>query len=305
MADLMDPETTDRPERHRRRWSVLAIAVVALVASACQIQTIAPPGEGPTRYRDEVFPTVTTTSDVVYGNAPDQAGVAVELKLDVYRPAGDTVTARPAIIWVHGGGFRSGSKTSPEIVDEATTFAKKGYVTFSISYRLSPNGCFPIAAECLEAITDAREDAQAAVRFLRANAATYGVDTDRIGIAGTSAGAITALNVAYGPETVGNSGNPGYSSEVRAAVSLSGARILTTPNAGEAPALLFHGTADTIVPYSGATGTVSAAQAAGLEVYLTTWEGAGHVPYVTYRDQIIDETTNFFWWKLDGGNAAR
>ena len=300
------------PSRHRarralrRRWSLVA-ALVALVvlAGACDLQLLTPEGPGPMRYRDEVFGAVTTTSGITYGSAVSQTGVTQSLALDLYRPTGDTLTERPAIIWVHGGSFKFGSRTSPEIVDEATTFAKKGYVTVSISYRLSTNGCTnPATAECLEAIADAREDAQAAVRWLRANEATYGIDTTRIAIGGSSAGAITALNVGYGPETPGSSGNPGYPSDVRAAVSLSGARVLTTPNPGEAAALLFHGTADPLVPYSAATNTVAAAEAAGLPVFLTTWEGGGHVPYATHRTEILDQTTNFLFWTLDLANAA-
>ena len=124
-------------------------------------------------------------------------------------------------------------------------------------------------------------------------------------IVGTSAGAITALNVGYGPEDVGNSGNPGFASTVRASVSLSGARILTTPNPGEAAALLFHGTADSLVPYQWALDTVAEAEAADLQAYLTTFEGAGHVPYTQNRTTILDQTTNFLYWTLDLTNAAR
>jgi acetyl esterase/lipase len=282
----------------RARWAAVALLLV-LVAAACDFKDLAPEGAGPMRYRDQVFSAVTTVSGTAYGQATTQQGVSQTLVLDSYTPVGDTVTGRPAIIFVHGGSFAFGTRTSPEIVDEATTFAKKGYVTFSIEYRLSTNGCLTLNAECTEAIVDAREDAQAAVRFLRANVGTYGIDPDRIAIAGTSAGAITAMNVAYGPETPGSSGNPGYSSAVRAAVSLSGGRIGTTPNAGEAAALLFHGTADPIVPYALATNTVTAATNAGLHAELTTWDGAGHVPYAANRTQILDETTNFLFWMLD------
>jgi acetyl esterase/lipase len=288
-----------------RRLLIAVVGVLALVAAGCDLQKVVPPGDAPLRYRDVAFATVTTTSDVTYGSAVNQQGQTVTLKLDVYRPTGDAVTNRPAIVWVHGGSFRSGSKTSPEIVDEATTFAKKGFVNVSIDYRLSPNGCTVVAAECLTAIVDAKHDAQAAVRFLRAHAGEYGVDEGRIAIGGTSAGAITALNVGYGPEDVGTSGNPGFASTVRAAVSLSGARILTTPNPGEAAALLFHGTADTLVPYQWALDTVAEAEAAGLQVYLTTFEGAGHVPYTQNRTTILDQTTNFLYWILDLTHAAR
>ncbi|HEY3140234.1 MAG TPA: carboxylesterase family protein, partial [Acidimicrobiales bacterium] len=225
------------------------------------------------------------------------------LRLDMYRPTGDTVVGRPAIVWVHGGGFSGGSKTSPEIVDEANVFAKKGYVNVSINYRLWSGGCFPPTPQCLTAIVDAKHDAQAAVRFLRANATLYGVDPNRIAVAGTSAGAITAMNVGFGPEDVGDSGNPGFPSTVRAGVSLSGAAVLTEPNAGEAAALLFHGTADPLVDYQAAVNTRDNAVAVGLQAFLTTWEGEGHVPYTNHRTQILDQTRNFLYWTLDLGNA--
>jgi carboxylesterase type B len=288
-----------------RRLLFALLGVLALVAAGCDLQKVVPPGDAPLRYRDAVFSAVTARSNVKYGSAVNQQGQTVTLRLDVYRPTGDTVTDRPAIVWVHGGSFAFGSKTSSEIVDEATTFAKKGFVNVSINYRLSPDGCTTVTVECLTAIVDAKHDAQAAVRFLRANADAYGVDVSRIAIAGTSAGAITALNVGYGPEDVGNSGNPGFASTVRAAVSLSGARILTTPNPGEAAALLFHGTADTLVPYQSALDTVAAAEAADLQVNLTTFEGAGHVPYWQNRTTILDQTTNFLYWTLDLTHAAR
>jgi acetyl esterase/lipase len=245
-----------------------------------------------------VFANVTRTNAITFGSAVDQTGATVTLQLDKYEPTGDTATARPAIVWVHGGGFSGLSRTSAEIVDEATVFARRGYVNVSIDYRLWSGGCFPPTNQCLTAITQAKEDAQAAVRWLRANAASLKVDPNRIAIGGTSAGAITALNVAYGPESVGNSGNPGFSSKVQAAVSLSGAAVLTTPNRGEAPALLFHGDTDPLVSYTAATNTVSAAESAGLIVHLTTWPGEGHAPYVQHRQQILDETGNFLYWTL-------
>lgn len=287
-----------------RKCAGVALAVLALLVAGCDLRTATPQGPGPLRYRDEIFSTVTKTADITYGSAPNQAGQTVTLKLDVYRPDGDAVTTRPTVIFVHGGSFRSGNKTSAEIVDEATVAAKKGFVAASISYRLSPNGCTSVTAECVTAIRDAKHDAQAAVRFLRANAATYGLDTSRIAMAGTSAGAITALEVAYGSDDVGTSGNPGFPSTVRAAVSLSGAKVLTTADPGEPAALLFHGTSDAVVPYQWATNTVTAARDAGLTIEITAWTGDGHVPYVAHRDQILTETANFLWWTMNLKAAA-
>lgn len=258
-----------------------------------------PPGAAPLRYRDLVFPAATVTSNVTYGSAVNNSGQTVTLLMDLYQPTGDPVTLRPAIIWIHGGSFSSGSKTSAELVDQATTFARKGYFNASISYRLEPGGCSAGApsATCIIAIQEALADAQTAVRFLRANAATYGIDVSRIGIAGTSAGAITALNVGFA-----TSEDP--TAAVAAAVSLSGARLLTNVSPGDAPSLLFHGTADFVVPYQWAVDTYNLAIAAGLDSFLTTWTGAGHVPYVAHRTEIIDQTTNFLWWEMDLANAA-
>ena len=229
------------------------------------LNVLPPPGDAPLRYRDDVFTNVTTTTNITYGSATNQAGQVQSLELDVYRPAGDTVTSRPAIVWIHGGGFSGGNKTSPEIVAQAQAFARKGYVNVSIEYRLVAGGCSAggVTQACLQAIVDAQHDAQAAVRFLRANASTYGIDTTRIASAGTSAGAITALHVAYNSEDPGTSGNPGPSSAVRSAVSLSGARFIGPITAADPPSLLFHGTNDTVVPYQWAVNTVERGQRRG------------------------------------------
>ena len=221
------------------------------------------------------------------------------MTLDIYEPTGDTLTARPAIVWVHGGSFTSGDKTSPELVDEANTFSSKGYFNVSINYRLEPGGCTggTPPAVCMTAIAEALADAQTAVRFLRTNAATYGIDPGRIAIGGSSAGAITALNVGF-------SSSEDPSAAVGAAVSLSGAALFVTIDSGDAPSLDFHGTADPLVPYSFAVSTHNLALAAGLDSFLTTFVGAGHVPYVQHRTEILDQTQNFLWWELDLTNAA-
>jgi poly(3-hydroxybutyrate) depolymerase len=263
---------------------------------------LTPPGAAPLRYRDLVFSTVSTTSNVTYGSAVNNSGMTVTLQLDIYEPTGDTVTERPAIVWVHGGSFCCGDKTSAELVDEANTFARKGYFNVSINYRLESPGCSAggVNPACIVAIGEARDDAKTAVRFLRTNAALYGIDVDRIAIGGSSAGAITALNVGFN-----SSEDP--PAAVAGAVSLSGAEILSggTIGAGDAPSLLFHGTADGVVPYQWAVNTWTKANDKGLDSFLTSWTGAGHVPYVAHRTEILDQTTNFLYWEMDLANAAQ
>jgi para-nitrobenzyl esterase len=289
-----------RSTSRRTRLQLGLVGALALLATACDLAAI--PGDGPTRFRDEVFSGVTVTNNVQYGSAISQTGVATVLRYDLYQPSGDTSTARPLIIWIHGGSFAGGNENSPELVDQANVFARKGYVNASISYRLSAQGCTVVNAACVESIADAIEDAQAAVRYFRAHAAELRIDPDRIAVAGTSAGAITAMNVAFGTPAAETSGTPGVPDDVQAGISLSGGVIFTNNiDPTDARTLLFHGTADNVTPYSWAEATVAEAKADGLASYLISWEGAGHVPYVQHRGQIIGLSTNFLYHSLELG----
>ncbi len=290
------------------RLGVWAVGIVTLLAvTGCTLSE--PPGAAPLRYRDSVFPNLTTTTNIQYGSAPDSNGNPVALMLDLYQPSGDTVSQRPAIVWVHGGGYCCGDKGSGPSADLAQKMAHLGYVTVSINYRLlAPNGCSAgggnVSSVCATAAIAAENDAQAAVRWLRANAATYRIDTNRIGIGGDSAGAITASLVGMDPENPGNSGNPGYSSTVQAFMSLSGG----TPNgvfasAGDAPGLLFSGTADNTVPYAWSVETAAYLLHDGVPAFLETFQGAGHDPYTQFETQIDSQTDYFFYDFLDAAHA--
>ena len=284
----------------RRFWCSFAVSFAVLVASTAGPFASTADAAVPKRYRDPVFSDVVMKSDITYGHAIDQTGTKIVLKLDLYRPKGDPLTSRPAIIWVHGGGFSGGDKLSLELVDEATQFAMKGYVNVSINYRLAPASCVvDPGPQCILGIVQAMQDAQTAVRFLRSQATTLGIDPTRIAIGGSSAGAITAVNVGYNAADPGPGAHQGFSSAVGAVQSLSGAAILTAPGPDGAAALFFHGTADPLVPYAWAQETVNDAKAAGLVAVLRTWIGEGHVPYLEHRDQILEQTRNFFYKYLD------
>lgn len=292
-----DLTTTPAAARRRVLGRVAVMAVLVVVLAGCDLLPI--PGDGPLRYRDPVFDRVRARYDLVYGTAVDQQGSTVTLKADLYRPAGDDTSGRPLIIWIHGGGFSFGDKDDPEIVDQATHFARNGYVTASITYRLHPPGCDVPDAGCIQAINDARADAQAAVRFFRARADRYGIDPDRIAVAGTSAGAITALGVAYGSDPTDQS------AAVRGAASLSGAVLFTDlVDPSDPKTLLFNDTVDDLVPYDWAKATVQAATDNGLRAYLITWDDHNHACYWCHRDQILELETNFFYRILDAGNAG-
>lgn len=283
-----------------RVWIPL-VAVLAVFAAGCNWPGITPTGTAPLRYRDAVFGAVTTTQNVTYGSAVNLESQTIILQMDAYQPTGDTDTNRPAIVWVHGGSFCCGSRKDGDVVDEAQTFAEKGYVTFSIDYRLESPGCSGTASNCPQAIGEAFEDAQTAVEFVRTNAATYGIDPTRIAIGGTSAGGITALNVGY-------SSVQDPAAKVRAAVSLSGAYLpaggVGPIEPGDAPAMDFHCTTDPLVPYPLAVDTIDAAHAQGLDAFLESWNETCHAPYVEHRDQILTQTTNFLYWEMDLSHAS-
>lgn len=86
------------------------------------------------RYLDPVFDDVDADYDVVYREAVDNQGRRVQLEMDIFRPAGDTVTNRPAIVWMHGGFFTGGDKSTMH--PDAIASAQRGYVGISLQYRL-------------------------------------------------------------------------------------------------------------------------------------------------------------------------
>ncbi|MBN1529980.1 MAG: alpha/beta hydrolase [Thermoleophilaceae bacterium] len=288
------------------RARILAALLVVIVLAGCQVPR--PPGPEPLRYRDTVFSAATVTSNLVYGSAPDGAGNPVTLTLDVYRPAGDSQTKRPALVWVHGGSFRSGSKTDFVPTDVANTFARLGYVVVSINYRLlAPNTCIanPGQAACITAAIEAQHDAQAAVRWLRANAGTYGVDPTRVAIGGESAGGITATLVGLRRDDPGTSGNPGPSSTVGGFVSVSGGVPSGAfVDSGDSPGLLFHGTADRTVSPSWSRDTADALLRAHVPFSYQVQEGAGHVPWGQYRTLYLTQSNYFLYQQLDLAHAA-
>ncbi len=280
------------------------------------------------RYLNYIFNDVQVTSDVPYGQNVKYDGTSQTLLCDIYQPVGDNVTNRAAVIVAHGGFFLSGSKTGADVVPICERLAKMGYVAISMEYRLGVNITADLSGPMTEAVMRGVQDGKAAVRFLRKSVAAdgnpYNIDANEIYIAGSSAGGYIALHMAYLDEMAelpsyvnlsnpgltgeleGESGNPGYPSDVKAIVNICGAIGDTAwIHAGDEPALLFHGTNDQTVPYGSAMqyafGVAPVVEVdgshsinermdqIGLEHCFEIYEGQDHVPHMT-NAAILDTT---------------
>lgn len=147
------------------------------------------------RYKDLVFPEVKVDQDLSY-SPEGSADKDKAYRFDLYQPDGDQLSKRPLIIWMHGGGFKFGSKNDKDVTLWSRSFAQRGYVCVSINYKLNKSFSFNyegIKKNCYEAIVDLHQ----ALRYLKANAARFRIDTNRIILAGNSAGGMMALQAAY------------------------------------------------------------------------------------------------------------
>lgn len=227
------------------------------------------------RYETPLFDEVEVSSDIIYGANTNIYNIVEDLKMDVYEPIGDTVSDRALIIFAHGGSFVVGDKADPSMVLIGTDFAKMGYVTCSINYRLgittNPIIDLPDSASSLAAIIRGVHDFKAAMRWFQQDAIDgenqFNIDPEKVFIAGFSAGGFIVLHHAYLDEESewpefesdvlgvdggieGNSGNPGYSTDFLAGLSAAGAIGDTSwINAGDEPMMSTHGTEDDVVPY--------------------------------------------------------
>ena len=274
----------------------LVIIIVMTASGGCRREPdnddrLTPAG----RYQDDVFTTVDVSRDIAYGSAVDRSGKLQTLVLDLYEPAADTVSRRAAIVWIHGGGFVSGSKSTAQMADLAQRYARKGYLTVSIDYRLATPAQF--AVEPWPVMRDAMFDAKAAVRWLRANAGPLRVDDGRIAAGGGSAGAFTALHAAY-VEEEGDSGNPGFSSQLGAVIDFwGGLHDVSELEAGEAPLIIIHGTLDQTVPFAYAQQLADRAQAIGVAYEFHPLVGSGHSAW-QFMDDFAAWITPFLYRHL-------
>lgn len=237
-----------------------------------------------------------------------QTGTQVRQVLDIHRPAPLPATPMPVILWIHGGGWLSGHKDDAPQINEITT---AGYVLAAMNYRYSSTAPFPAQIQ----------DVKAAIRFLRANAATYNLDPSRIAVWGQSAGAhlaaLAAVTSGVSQTTLGQpfdvGDNLSVSSAVQACVAfatpsyvgdaavndttvstyLGGLLPGALPTAQAAncynpaylgndpPFLAVHGLTDTLVPPIYGSNLHNALVAAGGSSTYVPLPGVGHTPWTT------------------------
>jgi predicted esterase len=149
------------------------------------------------KYKDIIFSDVTKVNDLSY--APDRPAADKKSYLfDLYQPAGDKSNGRPLIIWMHGGGFKFGTKNAKSIRIWSTSFARRGYVCAAINYRLSKQNPLFHFDVLLKSSYYAMQDAKTAVAYFRLHYKEYHIDPNKIILGGNSAGGIIALQAAYG-----------------------------------------------------------------------------------------------------------
>lgn len=169
---------------------------ILIICACCALQAALAQSKGGHRYKDLVFKNITVDKDQSYF-----PGASKDLKkaylFDLYQPHNDDAKARPLIIWMHGGGFKYGSKTAKAVKTWSQSFARRGYVCASINYRLSKEHPLLHFDALLRASFYATQDAKRAVAYFSKNAARYHIDPNKIILGGNSAGGFMALDVAY------------------------------------------------------------------------------------------------------------
>lgn len=239
---------------------------------------------------------VRSTRAIVYTRALIDSNdpQPVDLHLDLFEPDIDlTGSEVPAVVMLHGGGFTKGTRNHGQIQKFGGEFARQGFIAVSIDYRLIPQdpvlgadsrqaldalGIPPSSDSFARAQLAAVEDTAESVDWLHETAAANGFRIDGVALLGASAGAVTVLNLAY---VVDDLGLPRPA--IGAVVALWGAMGLaydpsvSVMTVDEAPVILVHGTADTVVNYE--TGSLRIANRAaqiGLPYELIANVGAGH-----------------------------
>lgn len=214
--------------------------------------------------------------DIVFGKSVNIKGENETLLLDIYSPTEGVVKNRPAILWIHGGGFRIGNdKSQKYIVAMATRFAKRGYVCISINYRVREN---PIDDKT-GTMKDALEDAMKGLDWFRENSEMLGIDKEKIIVGGGSAGGMIAAHLCFKDDSKtekwDKSGIIGF-------INLWGSPDESWGDLpidkNDPPTIIVHGTEDASVPFLNSEKIIKELNSNGVKNELVAIEGAGHTP---------------------------
>lgn len=298
----------------RRLIAILAL-IVLVFAMALLLQASAPsPGSVPFEY----YKLNRVQRNVVYYTQADSA-----LTMDIFYP--DLAKSRtPAVIYIHGGGWYSGDKTTGAGLYDIPGLVKRGYVVAAVNYRLAPGFKFPVQIE----------DVRCAVRYLRVNADTLGIDAEHLGAFGDSAGGhlVALLGVTGDSDTDCASVGNEFSSKVQAVVDIYGPTDLTAmyernysvhiehvfgtddPNSGTIkmaspinfvssdapPFLIIHGEDDDVILPDQSQALYQKLKSAGVSAELLMVKNCGHCfksvggDISPTRTEITDKIAQFF-----------
>ncbi len=215
----------------------------------------------PVKFKDFVFDDVQVQKNLMYKTNPAPGIKKKYYYFDFYQPANDSTAYRPLIIWLHGGGFKFGKKTSGGLPIWSKTFAQRGYVCAAVNYRLSKKHPLKNFTDLVQGCADAVEDINEALRFFKAHYKEYRIDTNKIILGGNSAGGMIALQAVYSSQAemamlihAGDSTSEGADihnpQHIAAVISYWGAlfNINWLQNA-RVPIVSVHGNKDRVVPY--------------------------------------------------------
>jgi acetyl esterase/lipase len=292
---------------------LLAVSLAALPTLGRSSQRPGAPGQEAAAAAPPSAPTVQVEQNVTYASVS-----GATLHLDVYEPAEPRSQALPAVVLIHGGGWSSLDKSTMRTMGQF--LAKSGFVAFAVDYRLYQNHENGWPAQL--------DDVQRSVRWIRANAAKYGVNPGHIGAFGHSSGA--QLAALLGMEDTRDNSDPAlakYSSRVQAVVDVSGPTDFTVDHVShgggflssflgatyeqdpevwrqaspafhiskqDAPFLIVHGTQDESVPLSQSRELSDKLQSAGVPVSLITVNDAHTFQTPEARRQLAIQTLAFF-----------
>lgn len=246
------------------------------------------------RYKKSIFTIINILKDIEFGVVKNIKNEDEKLLFDVYTPRDDSEKKCPAIIWIHGGGFKTGiDKSQDYIANLATEFAKKGYVCFSINYRVREDP----ENDVINTLKDAIDDAALGINFIIKNSDLYNIDKNKIILAGGSAGGVTGTNLFLINDDFQKK------NKILAFVNLWGSppsfAMLGKINENFPPTIIIHGTKDEMVRFDSSEKLMNELKRNNIDCVLYPIKDAGHTPKSFMKD-IINYISDFLYKKITG-----